>query len=83
MSAVRRASLKRALRWIAAIAGVAALLLGLLVAQSWAPDRTVAALSARWAPPPSQFIDLEGMQVHLRDEGRRDDPQPIVLIHGT
>ena len=23
------------------------------------------------------------MQVHLRDEGRRDDPQPIVLIHGT
>jgi pimeloyl-ACP methyl ester carboxylesterase len=23
------------------------------------------------------------MQVHLRDEGPRDDPEPIVLIHGT
>ncbi len=23
------------------------------------------------------------MQVHMRDEGTRDDPTPIVLIHGT
>ncbi len=23
------------------------------------------------------------MQVHLRDEGPRTDPQPIVLLHGT
>ena len=83
MSAVRRASLKRALRWLGALAGLVALLSGWLVAHSWAPDRTVAELSARWAPPPSQFIALQGMQVHLRDEGRRDDPQPIVLIHGT
>jgi pimeloyl-ACP methyl ester carboxylesterase len=28
-------------------------------------------------------MDLQGMQVHLRDEGPRDDPEPIVLIHGT
>lgn len=49
----------------------------------WAPDRPVEALQARWAPPPSQFVAIEGMQVHLRDEGPRDDPVPIVLIHGT
>jgi pimeloyl-ACP methyl ester carboxylesterase len=54
-----------------------------LVALTWAPDRPVAALKARWAPPPSAFVDVAGMQVHLRDEGPRDDPTPIVLLHGT
>jgi len=54
-----------------------------LVVAYWAPDRPVAELSARWAPPPSQFIAIEGMQVHLRDEGPRDDPSPILLLHGT
>lgn len=50
---------------------------------TWAPDRPVSALTARWAPPPSQFIAVDGMQVHVRDEGPRDDPTPIVLLHGT
>lgn len=48
-----------------------------------APDRTVESLVARWAPPPSEFIDLGGQLVHYRDEGPRDDPLPIVLLHGT
>jgi pimeloyl-ACP methyl ester carboxylesterase len=53
------------------------------VAFNWAPDRPVEALTARWAPPPSQFVEIDGMRVHLRDEGPRDDPRPIVLLHGT
>ncbi|MBH3339838.1 alpha/beta hydrolase [Pseudomonas mendocina] len=53
------------------------------VALNWAPDRPVGELKARWAPPPSQFVDIAGMSVHLRDEGRRDDPEPILLLHGT
>jgi pimeloyl-ACP methyl ester carboxylesterase len=61
------------------IAGV----LGGLVATNWAADRPLATLTARWAPPPSTFVPLLGMQVHLRDQGPRDDPTPIVLIHGT
>lgn len=40
-------------------------------------------LKARWAPAPSQFMELQGMQVHYRDEGSRTDDTPIVLIHGT
>ncbi|MBN8508123.1 MAG: alpha/beta fold hydrolase [Burkholderiales bacterium] len=48
-----------------------------------APDRPVETLVARWAPPPSQFIELDGQLVHLRDEGPRDDPEPLVLLHGT
>jgi pimeloyl-ACP methyl ester carboxylesterase len=50
---------------------------------TWAPDRTVTQLSARWATPPSQFMEIAGLRVHFRDEGPRDDPQPIVLLHGT
>lgn len=49
----------------------------------WAPDKTVAQLSERWAAPPSRFLPVMGMQVHLRDEGPRDDPLPVVLLHGT
>lgn len=50
---------------------------------TWAPDRPVSALAVRWAQVPSQFIEVHGMQVHVRDEGPRDDALPIVLIHGT
>ncbi|MEO8544646.1 MAG: alpha/beta hydrolase [Burkholderiaceae bacterium] len=49
----------------------------------WAPDKSLVELRARWARPPSQFIAVGDLQVHLRDEGPRDDPAPIVLLHGT
>lgn len=57
------------------------LLAGVLA--TWAPDKPVATLAARWAPPPSQFVMVQGMSVHVRDEGPRDDPMPLVLLHGT
>jgi pimeloyl-ACP methyl ester carboxylesterase len=47
------------------------------------PDRPVEELTERWAIPPSQFMSLSGMQVHFRDEGPKDDPLPIILLHGT
>ena len=47
------------------------------------PDRSVADLKKRWAMPPSKFIDVRGMQVHLRDEGNFESMVPIVLLHGT
>jgi pimeloyl-ACP methyl ester carboxylesterase len=53
------------------------------VAWYWAPDRQVAELKPRWAQAPSQFVAIDGMLVHLRDQGPRDDPAPIVLLHGT
>ncbi len=59
------------------------LTLGAALALSWAPDRSVAELSARWAAPPSQFVGIGGMRIHLRDEGPRDGGTPIVLLHGT
>lgn len=65
------------------LTGLATLLLLGFVAFNWAPDRSVADLQRRWAPPPSIFIEVAGMQVHMRDEGPRDDPVPLVLLHGT
>jgi pimeloyl-ACP methyl ester carboxylesterase len=53
------------------------------VAATWEPDRPLAELKARWAPAPSSFVDVQGMSVHLREEGPRADPVPIVLLHGT
>ena len=75
--------MNRLARVCAAIIGTLLLLIAGFVALNWAPDRPVVELEARWAPPPSTFIDLAGMRVHLRDEGSRDDPVPIVLLHGT
>lgn len=58
-------------------------LAGAALAFTWAPDKPVAELAERWAPSPSVFIPVAGMSVHVRDEGPRDDPMPIVLLHGT
>jgi pimeloyl-ACP methyl ester carboxylesterase len=73
----------KAAKLIGMVLLVALGLVGVGVARWWAPDRTVESLKARWAPPPSKFVSIEGMQVHLRDEGPRDDPRPLVLLHGT
>jgi pimeloyl-ACP methyl ester carboxylesterase len=68
------------------LAGLLAVLVvagGVFLAATWAPERKVADLKARWAPPPSIFLDIAGMRMHVRDEGPRDDRSPIVLMHGT
>lgn len=64
------------------LAAIASLVIAGLVTV-WAPDRSAEDLGRRWATPPSQFLMVDGMKVHVRDEGPRDDPQPIVLLHGT
>ena len=69
--------------WLLRAVGVLLMLTAVAVALSRAPDRTVESLVARWAPPPSEFIDLDGQLLHLRDVGPRGDPLPIVLLHGT
>lgn len=67
------------------VGALAAALACILVAGTlyWTPDRPVEELRGRWAPAPSQFVTISGMQVHLRDEGPREDPVPLVLLHGT
>lgn len=60
---------------------VAALLGG---AWLWTPDADRAVLEARYAGPPSQFLTVAGLRLHLRDTG---PPGPggapaVVLLHG-
>ncbi len=73
--------------WLVRLLGVLILVAALCVGAFKAPDRPVEALVARWAPPPSQLIEMKVADhtqfTHLRDEGPRADPLPIVLIHGT
>lgn len=75
--------MRMVVRVLAGFLAIIVLVSAILVAVSWAPDRSVAELSPRWATAPSVFLDVDGMQVHLRDEGPRDDAMPIVLLHGT
>jgi len=70
-------------KWFIRLFGVVLLLAAAAIALTLESDRPVDALVARWAPPPSQFVELQGLRVHLRDEGPRDDPLPVVLLHGT
>ncbi len=63
--------------------GALLLLTAIAMRLSRAPDWPVEALVARWAPPPSDFIDVDGQLVHLRDVGPRRDAEPLLLLHGT
>ena len=64
----------------------AALVIGgiaVFVVANWEPNRSVEELAVRWARPPSLFIEVGDLLVHVRDEGPRDDQMPLVLLHGT
>lgn len=56
----------------------------LLIAAAWwlyTPDKPRAALEARYAAAPSQFAELDGLRLHLRDTGPRGAPA-VLLLHG-
>ena len=65
--------------WSAVLLGIG---LAVAVWSTWEPDRQLGQLVGRWAPEPSSFVELDGMQVHMRDTGPREDNLPIVLLHG-
>ncbi|MEO3474993.1 alpha/beta fold hydrolase [Roseomonas sp. CAU 1739] len=69
---------RRVLAWIGG-----ALLLLLIGATAWlyTPDRDQAALRAAYAGPPSRFMEVAGVTLHIRDTGPRDGP-PILMLHG-
>ena len=64
----------------------ALLLVGVVVligAAGWlyAPDKPRAALEARYAVSPADFVQAAGMRLHVRDSGPRGAPA-VVLLHG-
>ncbi len=55
----------------------------LVTAGMWlyAPDASRTDLEALYAGPPSSFVEADGVRVHLRDTGKRDEPV-IIMLHG-
>ena len=74
----------KAERWLCAMV-VAVLAIGGALALSWVSDLPLDSLKSRWAAPASgsQFVNVRGMSVHVRDDGPQSDAPPIVLLHGT
>ena len=60
-----------------------ALLLALLLTGGWlwTPDADRQALEARYAAPPSSFVQAAGLRMHVRDTGPRAAPA-VLLLHG-
>jgi len=53
---------------IGGILAVLVLGIAVLIAANWAPEKSVEEL-ARWASPPSTFVDVLGMKVHPARRG--------------
>jgi pimeloyl-ACP methyl ester carboxylesterase len=49
---------------------------------NWENDIPVEELMKKYANAESQFEEIDGMKVHIRDQGNPLDSIPIVLIHG-
>ena len=47
----------------------------------WTPNLDVHQLEASYAKPPSQFMNVLGVRMHVRDTGPKDAPV-LILIHG-
>ncbi len=71
--------MKRFFKWF--LITIAVLIVGGAIA-GWTPDTDKTAMRAKYGGPASQFIDVNGMTMHVRDEGPRDAPV-IVLLHGS
>jgi pimeloyl-ACP methyl ester carboxylesterase len=74
---------RRALRWLRN--GLLTLVIFIVAAAAISAfvyrDLPRARVEAFYAKPPSQFITVDGVRMHVRDEGPRDAPA-ILLIHG-
>ena len=57
------------------------LIVALAGAWLWTPDLDRAPLEARYAAAPSQFVEVAGLRLHLRDTGPKEAP-PLILLHG-
>jgi pimeloyl-ACP methyl ester carboxylesterase len=76
-------NMKRLTKFLKIVTLILVILTALLFLLFGYKDRSVESLKAKYAQAPSQFIEVNGMNVHYRDEGNPNDSVPLVLIHGT
>jgi pimeloyl-ACP methyl ester carboxylesterase len=65
-------------RWVRGLA-IGALATVVVLATGFRPDRDPATLEARYATPPSRFVEVDGLRVHYRDRGAGPT---VLLVHG-
>ncbi len=65
-------------KWLGIV--IFALVAALLVAALVYRDVPASTVDAKWGTPPSQFIEIDGVRVHYRDEGTGP---VVVLIHAN
>lgn len=70
--------IKRILLAVAGLIGVVVLLLA--IGAYVYRDVPAAQMEARWATPPSAFIEIDGVRLHYRDEG---EGPAVVLLHAN
>lgn len=54
-----------------------------LIIVFWKNDLSLDYLKSKYANEESEFMPINGIQMHFRDQGLTTDSLPIVLIHGT
>jgi pimeloyl-ACP methyl ester carboxylesterase len=57
--------------------------LSVLVVTFWKNDLSLEYLKSKYANEESEFMPINGVKVHFRDQGIASDSLPMVLIHGT
>jgi pimeloyl-ACP methyl ester carboxylesterase len=71
-------------RALLALTGAVVLVLGggLLALRAGAGTSDRAEVEKRWADGPSRFVMVDGVRMHVREEGPKDGPV-VVLLHGS
>ncbi len=75
----QRSLVRRVLRAVAIAVGSLLLVAAIAIAAMVRPDIPLEALLPEYGAAPSQFVEIEGMRIHYRDEGAGP---PLVLLHG-
>lgn len=66
------------------LVGLLVIVLAIGYALAYTPSIPRRALERLYGTPPSQFLQLpSGTRIHYRDEGPRDAPMTLLLLHGT
>jgi pimeloyl-ACP methyl ester carboxylesterase len=63
------------------VMGLTSVALIALAALLWTPDKSRDALEAEYAKPPSTFVSVAGLRLHVRDTGDKNTPA-LILLHG-
>lgn len=72
--------LLRALRWFLYAVVILVVLAAAYLVTNLRGDTPLETLKARWTDKTSRFVDVDGMQVHYREEGTGP---AVLLLHGT